>query len=93
VPELIQGDFTAVRVIENLRPVLAEGDIRRTMQEGLLKVRNELELTRDASQNGTASSTGTAIDRVAEIALSYTLKDRQSSSIMENSSGRPVSIS
>jgi lipid-A-disaccharide synthase len=93
VPELIQGDFTAVRVVENLQPLLEDGSARSTMQEGLLKVRNGLELTRDASQNGTASSTGTAIDRVAEIALSYTLKDRQSSSIMENSSGRPVSIS
>jgi lipid-A-disaccharide synthase len=93
VPELIQHDFTAVHVVEQLRPLLADGEARITMQKGLGDVRASLERPAasslamgTSSRSGTAGSTGTAIDAVAEIALSYTL-----SSMITPS--RPVSVS
>ncbi len=67
VPELIQGDFTAERIVAELAPLLADGDPRSTMQTGLRGVREALQ----------PASTSTAIQAVADIALSYTLKKRQ----------------
>ena len=67
VPELIQGDFTAERIVAELAPLLADGNPRSTMQTGLRSVREALQ----------PASTSTAIQAVADIALSYTLKKRQ----------------
>jgi lipid-A-disaccharide synthase len=69
VPELIQHDFTAERIVENLAPLLVDGEPRSTMQKGLQAVREALQ----------PASTSTAIQAVAVIALSYTLKKEQTS--------------
>lgn len=67
VPELIQRDFTGEKVAESLRPLLAEGAARATMQSELASVVNRLRKT-DTGGAGDAS-TGDAIGRVAVIAL------------------------
>ena len=92
VPELIQDDFTAVQVLRELKPLLVDGIARESMQAGLRKVRAALQrptlkrLGADESQDGTAESTQTAIEAVAQITLSYTQKTKTSVS-------RPVSVS
>jgi lipid-A-disaccharide synthase len=104
VPELIQQDFTAVNVVAQLQPLLADGEARSTMQKGLRAVRASLErpgtslTTMEAGSQGgsadsSAQSTRGTIDTVAEIALSYTLTAKNSSFDSKNSSGRPVSVS
>jgi lipid-A-disaccharide synthase len=67
VPELIQYDFTAERIVADLAPLLIDGEPRSTMQTGLRAVREALLPT----------STSTAIEAVADVALSYTLKQGQ----------------
>lgn len=62
VPELIQQDFTAERIVADLAPLLVDGELRSTMQTGLRAVREALQ----------PASTSTAIEDVADIALSYT---------------------
>jgi lipid-A-disaccharide synthase len=87
VPELIQDDFIAERVVDALRPLLIDGPAREQMKAGLREVRTVLERpTLDESRNGVAQSTQTAIEAVAEIALSYTRSAKTSVS-------RPVSVS
>ena len=67
VPELIQDDFTGERIVADLAPLLVDGEPRSTMQKGLRAVREAL----------TTGSTSTAIQAVADVALSYTLEKRQ----------------
>ena len=67
VPELIQQDFTAEWIVAALAPLLVDGEPRSTMQKGLRSVREALQ----------PASTSTAIQAVADIALSYTLKQEQ----------------
>ena len=71
VPELIQGDFTAERVVSYLMPLLEDDQARSHMQASLRKVGEMLH------------SEGSAIARVAEVTRqilyhSTTLEERQS---------------
>ena len=58
-PELIQSDFTAENIVQQLAPLIAEGSARESMMEELQRVRGLL----------VQQSTGGAIDRVAQITL------------------------
>ena len=62
VPELIQDDFTASNVVEQLRPLLEDAQARATMQSDLRGVEVALKVGGDAREQ-------TAIGRVAGIAL------------------------
>ena len=62
VPELIQHEFTASRVVEQLRPLLEDAQARATMQSDLRGVETALQAGGDASRQ-------TAIARAAGIAL------------------------
>ncbi len=42
VPELVQDDFTAERVVARLKELIAEGTARRTMLDGLARVKAQL---------------------------------------------------
>ena len=42
VPELVQDDFTAERVVARLKELIAEGPARRTMLDGLARVKAQL---------------------------------------------------
>jgi lipid-A-disaccharide synthase len=68
VPELIQQDFTASKVVEQLRPLLENEEARATMQSDLRAVGALLEVSNDevSSDGGTKQ---TAIERAARIAL------------------------
>jgi lipid-A-disaccharide synthase len=59
VPELIQSDFTAENIVQQITPLLADGPARQFMMEELLRVRGLL-----AQQTA-----GGAIERVAEVTL------------------------
>jgi lipid-A-disaccharide synthase len=63
VPELIQHDFTASKVVEQLRPLLENEEARATMQSDLRSVGALLKVSNDG---GTKQ---TAIERAARIAL------------------------
>jgi len=49
VPELVQQDFTAENVVARLREILADGEARRRMMEGLAQVRSRLRTPESAS--------------------------------------------
>ncbi|HET7348089.1 MAG TPA: lipid-A-disaccharide synthase, partial [Acidobacteriaceae bacterium] len=71
VPELIQGDFTAERVVSYLKPLLEDDQARMQMRASLRRVADMLR------------SEGSAIGRVAEVARqllrpSTTFEERQS---------------
>jgi lipid-A-disaccharide synthase len=61
VPELIQHDFTASKVVEQLRPLLENEEARATMQSDLRTVGAALRATEGTKQ--------TAIEHAARIAL------------------------
>ena len=61
VPELIQDDFTATSIVQQLEPLLADGEPRQTMLDGLRAVGDTLRQGRGGSQS--------AIARVASITL------------------------
>jgi lipid-A-disaccharide synthase len=61
VPELIQDDFTAENIVQQITPLFADGPARQSMMEELLRVRGLL-----AKQ-----SAGGAIERVAAITLDH----------------------
>jgi lipid-A-disaccharide synthase len=63
VPELIQHDFTASKVVDQLRPLLENEEARATMQSDLRSVGALLKVSNDG---GTKQ---TAIERAARIAL------------------------
>jgi len=60
VPELIQHDFTAAKIVQQMEPLLTEGPLRQSMMEELAQLRGLLD---------TGRSSGGAIERVAEVAL------------------------
>jgi lipid-A-disaccharide synthase len=62
VPELIQHDFTATKVVEQLRPLLENEEARATMQSDLRKVGAALRVNSEGRQE-------TAIEHAARIAL------------------------
>jgi lipid A disaccharide synthetase len=61
VPELIQDDFTAGRIVQELEPLLADGVARAEMMAGLKLVATKLHGGRAADE--------TAIGAVASIVL------------------------
>jgi lipid-A-disaccharide synthase len=67
VPELLQGDFTAANIVQQIKPLLADGPARQSMMEGLAQVRGLL-------SNKPAGASG-AIDRVAEVTLKMMRRD------------------
>ena len=72
VPELIQNDFTAANIVQQLEPLLPDGAPRQSMMQELQRVR-ELLSTNPTGKSGPAGEKEAhgAIDRVAVIALSY----------------------
>ena len=60
VPELIQSDFTAAKIVQYLTPLIADGEPRQSMIEELARMRGLLH---------TGQRESGAIDRVAEITL------------------------
>jgi lipid-A-disaccharide synthase len=66
VPELVQRDFTAQKVVSRLREILQDGPARNRMLEGLTRVK---ELLRPA-QATTAGKAPPPADRAAQIILS-----------------------
>jgi lipid-A-disaccharide synthase len=64
VPELIQNDFTAAKIVQQIGPLLPDGDPRESMMKELKAIRSVL----NARPAGHENQTG-AIERVAAIAL------------------------
>ena len=71
VPELVQGDFTAERVVARLREILPDSPARTTMLEGLAKVKARL---RSPSERGSAA------DRAADAVLTLASREVKSQS-------------
>jgi lipid-A-disaccharide synthase len=65
VPELIQRDFTAANIVQQIEPLLPDGAPRQSMMQDLAQIRILLN-ARNAGQDG---ESGGAIGRVAAIAL------------------------
>lgn len=59
-PELIQDDFTAENIVQQLQPLLSDGPVRESMMEELKRIRGLL----DTGRTGVG-----AIGRVAEVTL------------------------
>jgi lipid-A-disaccharide synthase len=69
VPELIQDNFTAANIVQQIEPLLPDGAPRESMMQELRQIRALLN-TGPAGQNGGPHhQTGGAIHRVAAIAL------------------------
>jgi lipid-A-disaccharide synthase len=66
VPELIQNDFTAANIIQQIEPLLPDGPPRQSMMQELEQIRSLLSAGRAAQ--GEAHG---AIEKVAAIALQY----------------------
>ncbi len=66
VPELLQSDFTAANITQQLAPLLPDGTPRKSMMQELARVRALL-----ASHPVQVQPAASAVDRVAEIALAY----------------------
>jgi len=62
VPELIQQDFTAAKIVQQIRPLLPDGVPRESMMKELKAVGSLLCSRQENTEMG-------AIDRVAAIAL------------------------
>ena len=65
VPELIQQDFTAANIVQQLRPLLPDGPARESMRMELGVIRNALRI----QPEGTPAKTAGAIERAASIVL------------------------
>jgi lipid-A-disaccharide synthase len=65
VPELIQRDFTAANIVQQIEPLLPDGAPRQSMMQELAQIRVLLN-ARSAGQGG---ESGGAIGRVAAVAL------------------------
>jgi len=65
VPELIQEDFTAANIVQQLEPLLPDGPRRQSMMEELARIQSLL-ITQQSVQRETESG---AIGRVAEVTL------------------------
>jgi lipid-A-disaccharide synthase len=65
VPELIQNDFTASNIVEQMAPLLPDGAPRESMKKELARIRSLLAPRRDVH----GEEVGTAISRVAAITL------------------------
>jgi lipid-A-disaccharide synthase len=65
VPELIQHDFTAAKIIEHLRPLLPDGTPRQSMMKELVAIREALR----GQPSGKPDGGQGAIERVAAVAM------------------------
>jgi lipid-A-disaccharide synthase len=65
VPELVQGDFTAGRVVAEIKKILPDGAARERMLDGLTRVKARLR-----SPEGAEGPNQTPADRAAAIVLS-----------------------
>jgi lipid-A-disaccharide synthase len=65
VPELIQNDFTAPKIVQQIAPLLPDSPSRESMMQELRTVRGLLL----ARQRGKAGENGGAIERVATVTL------------------------
>jgi lipid-A-disaccharide synthase len=65
VPELIQNDFTAANIVQQMEPLLPDGASRQSMMQELARIRSLL--NSGSARQGTES--GGAIGRVAAITL------------------------
>jgi lipid-A-disaccharide synthase len=65
VPELVQHDFTAEKVVAQIKRILPDGSARARMLEGLTQVKAKLH----PPQSGTAGASQHPADRAAEIIL------------------------
>jgi lipid-A-disaccharide synthase len=65
VPELVQHDFTAEKVVAKIKEILPDGPARTRMLEGLTQVKAKL----NPPQSGTTDPSQRPADRAAEIIL------------------------
>ena len=65
VPELIQSDFTAANIVQQIEPLLPDGAPRQSMMQELGRIRGLL----NSGSAGQSAESGGAIGRVAAIAL------------------------
>jgi lipid A disaccharide synthetase len=65
VPELIQNDFTAAKIVEHIAPLLPDGPPRQSMMQELEGIRIAL---RPRAEAGTGDAKS-AIERLASIVL------------------------
>ncbi len=68
VPELIQHDFTAANIVQQLEPLLPDGPARESMRMELVSVREALR-GQAAHQQGQTAAGKTTIGRVADIVV------------------------
>ena len=64
-PELIQSDFTAANIVQQIEPLLPDGAARESMMQELARIRGLL----NARPAGHGRESGGAIERVAAITL------------------------
>ena len=70
VPELIQHDFTAANIVQEIEPLLPDGAARESMMKELGAIRDALRLRPDSwCDKATTDGTAGAIERVAAITL------------------------
>jgi lipid-A-disaccharide synthase len=69
VPELIQHDFSAANIVEQLRPLLPDGAARESMMKELGAVRDALAMRQAVAATDDMDQTAGAIERVAAITL------------------------
>jgi lipid-A-disaccharide synthase len=69
VPELIQDDFTAEKIVQEIEPLLPDGTLRQSMMEELAWVRGLLSPVSQLSQSRPGAPSEGAIERVATITL------------------------
>ena len=65
IPELVQHDFTAEKVVAQITQILPDGPARNRMLEGLTQVKTRLR----PPQSDTTGPTQQPADRAAEIIL------------------------
>ena len=65
MPELIQSDFTAANIVQQIEPLLPDGAPRQSMMQELGRIRGLL----NSGSAGRSAESGGAIGRVAAIAL------------------------
>ena len=64
VPELIQDDFTAGRVVQELAPLLADGPARAEMMAGLAEVAAKLRAGRQPNETAIAAVASIVVERL-----------------------------
>jgi lipid-A-disaccharide synthase len=65
VPELIQNNFTAANIVQEIEPLLPDGAPRQSMMQELRRIRNLLNIRRNLPGGRSES----AIDRVAAVTI------------------------